>query len=212
MNDPLGMPGFDHQAGWFRSVSITAIKAAEFRLRLAVVTAANIAAGLTPARYVKSPGKLGTAIFLSSGLQRGTIVSEYLIWREIARSIDDNNSSPNSDAGRWSRHIPDSELESANVGILHEVSASTVRIKHRILAKGFGELEFDESRRIPDRAIPPLAVALRSRRERWCSAFADAIACPTLCARSTPQLFRLVTFALKIDLSVELGQSCQAKL
>lgn len=201
--------GFDYREKWFSSVSTTAIKAAELRLKLPVVTAANIAQGLTPARYIKSTGKLGKAIFISSGLQMGTVASEYLVWREVARSIDDNGLPPDTDAGRWSRHIPDSELESANVVILHEISASSVRIKHRIWAKGFGEVEFDESRRIPNKALPLLAISLHSRRERWCSAFADTLACPALSARATPQLFRLVKFALKIDLSLELEFSSQ---
>lgn len=204
--------GFDYREKWFSSVSTTAIKAAELRLKLPVATAANIAQGLTPARYIKSNGKLGKAIFVSSGLQMGTVVSEYLVWREVARSIDDNGLPPGTDAGRWSRHIPDSELESANAGILHAVSASTVRLKHRIWAKGFGEVEFDESRRIPDAALPALAVELRSRRERWCNAFADAVACPAPCARATPQLFRLVKFALKIDLSLEMEFFSQENL
>lgn len=195
---------FDANAKWFSSVGITATKAAELRFNLAIVTAANIAQGMAPARYIRSSGKFGRAIFVSSGLQRGNPVSEYLLWREIARAVDDNNSTNMSEGGRWSRHLTAIELDSDNLSIQHKCTASTVRVTHQLATKGFGELEFDESRNVPDNARYPVAVGLRSRRERWCNGFGDALACPEQCARAFPQLFRLVKFAAKIDLGLEL--------
>lgn len=198
------IPCFDPETKCFKSVGVTAVQAAELRLKLRVVATSNIAQGFAPARYISSPGTPIRAIYVSTGLQIGNVVSEYLVWREIARALDDGAGGPSADAGRWSRHIPDCELATGNLCVQHECAASLLRVNHRIHAKHFGEVEFDESRLVPEDARHAVALSLRSRRDRWCSGFADALACPTQCEKAAPKLFMLVKFALQIDLGLEL--------
>lgn len=209
MTHLLATSGFDSRAKYFRSVGISAIEVASQRLKLAIVTAANIARGLPPVRYIRTPGKLGRSIFISSGLQQGNVLSEFLIWREIARCLDDYPF-PDSEAdssGRWSRHIPDDEIQSVNTCVGHVCCPTKIRVNHTLQAKGFGQMEFDESRSVPRSLHEVVKRGIDSPQERWTSGFADALACPSSCSSSSPKLFRLVQYSLRIDLGLEFRSS-----
>ncbi len=198
----LPAPDFDPDAKRFRSVSVAAVDAAK-TLQLAVVTNPNIARGLPPVRYLA--GKTGRAIFVSSGLQRDHAISEYLLWREIARSLDDRVGPVPGAVGRWSKHIRIEEAALRRPSVRHEWRADRIRINHHFAGKGIGEVEYDESAAVPDSMRESLDVAVQSRAEVWCDGFADTLACPKGCAEATPHLFRLVQFALRIDLGIELN-------
>ena len=186
-----------------------ALDAAQYDGRLAIVTVDMIAGGFPPVRYIRSSGRIGPAIYLSTRLPKATFFAEYLIWREIARFMDDlpgpmyEDSSPRG-LGRWSRHLPASLL--SPLPIAHSLEVSKLVGTHIFTRPGEGQFEFAESFDISHRRDGRITRGLlHSPREQWVDLVASVIADPDRMATLVPQHYNLVRNALWVEFALDVG-------
>ncbi len=199
---------FDHESRLFRSVGVRALDAAQ-QGGLTIVTMEMIARGLPPILYIRSRGRIGPALYVSTGLPKGTFLAEYLTWRELGRFMDDfsgpmyQDSSPRG-PGRWSRHIPASPL--VPLPIAHSIEVTKLVGVHTFTVRGEGRFEyaagFDLSHSRDGRIARGL---LLSPREQWVDIVASVVADPDRMATLVPQHYNLVRNALWVEFALDVG-------